>query len=240
MKDSFILYLEQQEVFEMLTDEEAGKLIKAIFEYEKTGQVVNLDKSLQIAFIPIRSALDRNKEKYDKVVERNRENGKKGGRPKNPVGYLGNEEKPKKADNDNEYDNDSDNDNDNVTATAVNSVNDSCVDGLQEIIDFYNNNIGFITPFGAQILTAYAEKMSKELIILAMQKAVEADKRTIQYIKGILNNWSKKGITTVIEAQKEDEEFKKNSQKSNEKNKKNAYKDYEQREYDNLDHLYAN
>ena len=161
------------------------------------------------------------------------EYGKLGGRPKKnktPVGLL--EKTPNVNDNENV------NVNDNVTATAV--VNDSCVDGLQEIIDFYNNNIGFITPFGMQILTAYAEKMSKDLIILAMQKAVEADKRTIQYIKGILNNWSKKGITTVIEAQKEDEEFKKNSQKSNEKNKKNAYKDYEQREYDNLDHLYAN
>lgn len=49
--------------------------------------------------------------------------------------------------------------------------------------------------------------MSSDLIILAMQKAVEANKRTIQYIKGILNNWSKKGIKTVIEAEKEDEQF---------------------------------
>lgn len=49
--------------------------------------------------------------------------------------------------------------------------------------------------------------MSSDLIILAMQKAVEANKRTIQYIKGILNNWSKKGIKTVLEAEKEDEQF---------------------------------
>ena len=35
-KDSFILYLEQKQIFEMLTDEEAGQLIKAIFEYEDT------------------------------------------------------------------------------------------------------------------------------------------------------------------------------------------------------------
>jgi len=49
--------------------------------------------------------------------------------------------------------------------------------------------------------------MPSDLIILAMQKAVEANKRTIQYIKGILNNWSKKGIKTVLEAEKEDEQF---------------------------------
>ena len=41
-----------------------------------------------------------------------------------------------------------------------------------------------------------------------MKKAVEANIRTIQYIKGILNNWSKKGIKTLVEAEKEDEQFK--------------------------------
>jgi len=50
--------------------------------------------------------------------------------------------------------------------------------------------------------------MSNELIILAMKKAVEADKRTMQYIKGILNNWTKKGIKTISEAENEDKNFK--------------------------------
>ena len=49
--------------------------------------------------------------------------------------------------------------------------------------------------------------MQSDLIILAMKKAVEANKRTIQYIKGILNNWDHKGIKTVIEAEKEEEAF---------------------------------
>ena len=60
-KDSFILYLEHKNVFDILTDEEAGKLIKAIFEYEEKEELPNLDKSLQIAFIPIKNTLDRNK-----------------------------------------------------------------------------------------------------------------------------------------------------------------------------------
>lgn len=50
--------------------------------------------------------------------------------------------------------------------------------------------------------------MSNELIILAMKKAVEANIRTIQYIKGILNNWHKKGIKTLIEAEEESYKFK--------------------------------
>lgn len=52
--------------------------------------------------------------------------------------------------------------------------------------------------------------MSEDLLILAMKKAVESDKRTIQYIKGILNNWNKKGIKTALEVEKEDTQFKQN------------------------------
>ena len=114
-KDSFILYLEQKQIFEMLTDEEAGQLIKAIFQYEDTGQLISLDKSLQIAFIPIRSALDRNKEKYEKVVERNKKNIEKRWQKentKNTTGKNGIRKNTKNTDNDNDNDNEHDNDKD--------------------------------------------------------------------------------------------------------------------------------
>jgi hypothetical protein len=115
-KDSFILYLEQKQIFEMLTDEEAGQLIKAIFEYEDTGQTVTLDRSLQIAFLPIKNVLDRNKEKYEKVVERNKKNIEKRWNKedtKNTTGKNGIPKNTKNTDNDNEHDNDNDNEHDN-------------------------------------------------------------------------------------------------------------------------------
>lgn len=112
---------------------------------------------------------------------------------------------------------------------VITTVGDSCVDGLQCIIDFYQNNIGLITPYALEVFTDYAKEMDKELIVLAMKKAVEANKRTIQYIKGILNNWSKKGIKTVLDAEQEDKKFRqKDSQMA------------EQREYESLDFLYQN
>lgn len=100
------------------------------------------------------------------------------------------------------------NENRNININKDNSkVNDSCVNDLQVIVDFYNENIGLITPYGLEILSSYAEEMDQELIILAMKKSVEANKRTIQYIKAILNNWSKQGIKTVLDAEQEDRKF---------------------------------
>lgn len=103
----------------------------------------------------------------------------------------------------------------NININKDNSkVNDSCVNDLQVIIDFYNENIGLITPYGLEILSSYAEEMDQELIILAMKKSVEANKRTIQYIKAILNNWSKQGIKTVLDAEQEDRKFRDKSNKT--------------------------
>ena len=118
----------------------------------------------------------------------------------------------------------------------ITTIDDSCVDGLQQVIDFYNNNIGLITPYGLQVLSDYAKDMPEDLIILAMQKSVEADKRTIQYIKGILNNWFKKGIKSVLEAEKEDANYKKSG--NNQKIK--SYNNYSQREDIDFDQLYTN
>lgn len=92
MKPGFLLYNDYQETLSSLSDEEVGKLIRAIFEYEIDGVVPVLEKTLMMAFNFIKVDLDRNNNKYDSICERNRINGKKGGRPKNnpnnPVGIL--------------------------------------------------------------------------------------------------------------------------------------------------------
>ena len=146
---------------------------------------------------------------------------KSGGRPKKEtsgfekektIGFQNSKSKTKPNVNDNVNVNENENVNVNVNGNDNEDVSDSCVDGLQKIIDFYNENIGMITSYGIEILSDYAKEMSADLIILAMKKSVEANKRTIQYIKGILNNWSKKGIKTVIQAEQEDEQFRRKSE----------------------------
>jgi len=115
-KESFILFLEHEEIFSSLTDKQAGQLIKAIFEYERTKEIPQLDRILKVAFVTIKKILDKNREKYIERCEKNKENGKKGGRPKKekkteqnpnkPNGFSENRTKAKKADNEYEYDND--------------------------------------------------------------------------------------------------------------------------------------
>lgn len=78
MKDSFILYTEQKEVVDKLSDEQAGKIFKAIYEYVQTNKMPKLDGLLDIIIIPFKQSLDRNTEKWEEIKKKRSEAGKKG------------------------------------------------------------------------------------------------------------------------------------------------------------------
>lgn len=100
MKDNFLLKKSQKEVFEQLTDEEAGKLIKGIFQYATTGEN-KLEGYLNIIFIPIKNEMDKNEERYIKVCERNKKNIEKRWDTKNTTGKSGIPNDTKNTDNHN-------------------------------------------------------------------------------------------------------------------------------------------
>ena len=78
-KKSFILYLDYQEHFDLLTDADRGKLISAIFRYVSSGDIPEFDGMPKMAFSFVRSALDRDAEKYQCEIEKRREAGRLGG-----------------------------------------------------------------------------------------------------------------------------------------------------------------
>lgn len=100
-KKSFLLYTDQQGVFNQLPDEIAGKLIKHIFSFVNDENPSCDDLLLTIAFEPIKQALKRDLRKYDHYIDKQKVNGAKGGRPTKPKETQITQpfiEKPKKAD----------------------------------------------------------------------------------------------------------------------------------------------
>lgn len=124
MKNSFLLYVDRLEVLDEMTDEDAGKLFKAIRDYVKDGSIPERGTLVSIAFRALKPALDSDSEKYHLMCLRRSEAGKKGGRPKkqekakkaNAFEEKANEskkskcfsEKAKKADTDTDTDTDTD------------------------------------------------------------------------------------------------------------------------------------
>jgi hypothetical protein len=78
-KKSFVLYTDQREVFEELSDEDAGKLIKHIFSYVNDENPETDDKLIRLAFLPIKTQLKRDLKMWDEKKHSRSEAGKKGG-----------------------------------------------------------------------------------------------------------------------------------------------------------------
>ena len=75
VKKSFVLYHDFSNIFSLLTDEELGRLIRAIFDYAMNGLLPEkLGEKEMVAFTMVRDTLDRDREKYEKVCNRNKEN----------------------------------------------------------------------------------------------------------------------------------------------------------------------
>lgn len=196
-RDSFIFYRSFYEAISELPKENQADSYNAIMRYALDQEEIELTGISKAIFSLVKPQLDANYKKY--------ENGKQ---KKSKTEAKQKQTKSKKVTNVNE----NENVNDNVNVNDNDKVSDSCVDGLQKIIDFYNENIGLITPYGVEVLEDYSKDMPTDLIIYAMQISVEANKRTIKYIKAILNNWQKAGIRTLVQA-KDENHKKKNESK---------------------------
>lgn len=202
-RDSFIFYRSFYEAIKEVPAEAQLQIYKAISIYALEQEEIELSGIAKAIFSLVKPQLDANYKKYENGKQTKSKSKAKNKQTESKIGTNVN-------DNENVNVNVNVNDNDNA-------VGESCVDGLQDVIDFYNNNIGLMTPYGLKILESYLEEgIPAELIIYAMQKAVESNKRTIQYIKGILNSWSKKGIKTLIQAKEEEQEFKQEKQSKTE------------------------
>ena len=205
-RDSFIFYRSFYEAIKEVPAEAQLQIYKAISIYALEQEEIELSGIAKAIFSLVKPQLDANYKKY--------ENGKQ---TKSKIKAKNKQTESKTGTNVNDNENVNVNVNVNVNDND-NAVGESCVDGLQDVIDFYSNNIGLMTPYGLKILESYLDEgIPAELIIYAKQKAVESNKRTIQYIKGILNSWSKKGIKTLIQAKEEEQEFKQEKQSKTEK-----------------------
>ncbi len=78
-KDSntILLFTEQRTAFEYLSDEDVGRMIKAIYAYADEGTIPNFEGAMMSLFSLVRSQIDRSREAYQKKCEQNRRNSRR-------------------------------------------------------------------------------------------------------------------------------------------------------------------
>lgn len=101
-KKAFVLYKKYAKPISMMSDEQAGILLKSIFAYEDGNEIEIEDLAVSLLFQLIKEDLDDNNERYEEIRAKRIEAGRKGGRPRKESESEseeanGSEEKAKKA-----------------------------------------------------------------------------------------------------------------------------------------------
>ena len=111
------LYTSYLTILAPFTDSQVGRLIRAMLAYSVSGAVPELRGNERFIWPMLQDRLDRDEGNYRQRCIKNRANGAKGGRPKNPPvtletdGFSEKPKKPKENKNENENKNEKENEN---------------------------------------------------------------------------------------------------------------------------------
>jgi len=168
---SFILYQEYKKNISLLSQNQKGDLLDAIFSYNE-GIEIKLDPIVEMAFSFIKSDLERNKIKYQNIIDRNKINGANGGRPKNPKkpkkpsGLFGNPKEPKETLNDNV------NVNEECKSELINDNNNFNIIENHNIKNKFDEFWSFYTPVAGRD-GSFTPKGSKAEALQVYEKAIK-------------------------------------------------------------------
>ncbi len=214
MKDSFILYTSFYEPLKSLSDEQLGRLFRAIFEFNLTGKE-NVDVDIQIAFAFIKNQLILDGEKYEEVKKKKAEAGKLGmqNRWKKNITNDNKNNSVKNVITDVTKITDNDNVNDNVNVIKEKNIKKRkvfqkpTIEEIKQYCTDRNNNVD-----AEQFYDFYESKGWK------------VGKEPMKDWKACIRTWEKNT----------------KSVQRNEKNKEKNIKNCESREYEDYDEFYDN
>jgi DnaD/phage-associated family protein len=108
------------------------------------------------------------------------------------------------------------------SSTDLSSSSGGEKEAVQSILSFWDNNgFGFNNTHAKDQVLAYLDDgFDPEVILKALHIASEVDKRTLQYIKGILHKWENAGAKNIQQVNAYMEQYKTNNQKGGKSNER--------------------
>lgn len=224
-RPGFMIYFDIASALSKLTDEEAGKLFKAIMDYATSGNVHELDGICGFAFEVIRPRIDRDREAYEEKCKKNsytayvREAKRKGNSYLSYDEWISSEtnvhERGQSLPNVHERDqlqlqqqlNSNTTTTETTTTTTTENNNKgkdatdaSDPDPVAAVLSDYLNRINpTASPSSLEELRSYAEDMGKDVCIRAFDIALDNKKTTWPYIRAILRDKLQRGVKCLAD-----------------------------------------
>ena len=183
------MYFSYLEPLADLTDEEVGRVVRAILKYGADRTIPDLSPSEKMAFSFMKGNFDRDAAAYDAKVEKKRENGKKGGAP---VGNQNARKKkqpkqPKeeeKEEETNKKEESSSSKEEGVVSTTT----------MTTLIEEYEGAYGTATPVIRRSLGSYVESLGPELVSKVIEVTAQAGGQKWPYLAKSLEECKRKGM----------------------------------------------
>lgn len=195
-RDYVCLYHSYLDAVQALGDAERGRLFTAMLEYSITGTAGHLPGNERFLFPMVKSQIDRDKEKYGKQCQRNTENGKSGGRPKNPknpVGFSESEKSQGKGEGKGKGKGKGEGKGEGDGVTPIPPT------AASVLADYLNR----VNPSASQAsldeLRGYAERMGPDVCRRAIDIALDSKKATWPYIRAILRDKQARGVRCLAD-----------------------------------------
>lgn len=206
---SIVIYKSWKKPLRRLSLEQKGRFFDALLDFPDSPDFSD-DQKLEMAWDFVSDVLESNAEKWGVTREKRSAAGRKGAESTNskrqqnaanPANAVFAEQKQQNAANPAVNVNGNVNDNVNVTVISPNGgvYKDAhaAVDvELSQIVQHYQQAIGDFPRSALDKLQKWRQEYSTEMILLAIDKATEAGKRSWSYINGILSGWKRDGLRT--------------------------------------------
>lgn len=205
---------------DLLSDAEAGRLFKAVLHYG-AGSEEALSGQERLVFAMLKTQIDRDNASYQQYTDKQRSNGAKGGRPKNPENPVVLNENPenpvvflktqKSQDKEKEEEKEEDKDKEKDGGGIYNAP--APADAL---IAYAANNLKYLSPTNVEELDSFRDSLTDDMIQWAIDETCANGSRSYSYARKILNRMVESGFKTLGEVKTYEEQREKlKAQKAN-------------------------
>lgn len=203
---SIVIYKSWKKPLRKLSLEQKGRIFDALLDFPDPPDFED-DQKLEMAWDFMSEAVESNSKKWNEKREKRAAAGRKGAEVTNGKRQQ-NAANPANADFDEQKHqnaaNPAVNGNGNVNGNGIspnggvyNSAAPAAVDvELSKIVQHYQQAVGDFPRSALDKLQKWRQEYSTEMILLAIDRAAEAGKRSWSYINGILSGWKRDGLRT--------------------------------------------
>lgn len=191
------MYFSYLEPLADLSDEQLGRVTRAILRYGWDGTVPAFDGAESLAFKFMKSNFDRESSTYNEISEKRSECGKKGGAPKGNQNARKNKQNKQTSQEEKEEEKEEDEESSSKDEVVLSAEADRMTMIPTELMEKMEQAFGKPTPYTQGRLQKVFVQMSPELAAEILETCLQNNAASFSYFLTAANRAIAQGITTV-------------------------------------------